>query len=158
MSIVIFRLWKRNLDSIVLTGVELDELLHGLRLQIGVFEHPQQVLEQDDLAGDVDGTVVVAGPLRELAEERVVDNVGADEVPSPRFPDVDRLEVGGGIVDLRSNRGARHGPAMLVVEGVQLLQNRLELREFVASFRHDWLQKKVVFVLGSGGREEEFVG
>lgn len=80
--------------KILSASVELNELVQGLRLRIGILEHPEQVFKQDDLAGDANGVVAgVAGPLHELAEERVVDDLRSDKVPPPRLPDVYRVEI-----------------------------------------------------------------
>ncbi|RAL42684.1 hypothetical protein DM860_009191 [Cuscuta australis] len=52
------------------------------------------MLEEHDLAPDRDGTVArtITGPVHELADERVPDDVGAHEVSPARLPDVDWTE------------------------------------------------------------------
>ena len=64
-------------------------------------EHPKQMLEEDDLATDNgDGVVViVAGALHELAEDGVVDDVGAHQVAAARLADVDGAEGVSGSID-----------------------------------------------------------
>lgn len=107
----------------MLTIVELDELVQRVGLRVGVLQHPEQMFEEDDLAGDVDGVVVgVAGPLHQLPEDRVVDDVGADEVAPSGFPDVDGVVVvragdGGGfdVVVGGDSADAAAGAALLVV-------------------------------------------
>ena len=57
-------------------------------------EHPKQMLKEDDLATDNgDGIVVIVrGALHELAEDGVVDDVGAHQVAAARLADVDGAE------------------------------------------------------------------
>jgi hypothetical protein len=74
--------------------VVLDELIERLRLGVGVLEHPEEVLEQHDLAAD-DGTAHAAasGAVDEVLEQRVADEFGGDEVAAARFTDVHRVEA-----------------------------------------------------------------
>lgn len=78
-----------------LARVEINELVQRLGLWVGVFQHPKQVFEEHNLASDVDRVIVtgVAGTLDKFPENRVVDDVGAQEVATPRLADVDRVEV-----------------------------------------------------------------
>lgn len=78
-----------------LAKVAVNEIVEGVGLRVSILEHPEQVFEEDNLARDIDGSVImgVAGPLRQLAEERVTDDVGADEVAPPRFTDIHRLHL-----------------------------------------------------------------
>lgn len=100
------------------------------------------MIEQDDLARDVDRVVVVVGgggrPLGELSEERVVGDVGGDEVSPPRLSDEDGAEVSGDLRSLVVRRGGGHGvpappmaggSALLLPERVPLLEHRLDLRQ-----------------------------
>lgn len=142
-------------------SVELDELVDGPGLGVGVLEHPQQVLEQHHLAGHADGSRVVVvggavgpggGPLDELAEEGVAEDGGADEVAATGLADVDGVEVGwgdgggggggaavvgdGGDVAAAASAAAGGGAvAAGAAEGVPLLEDGLELCE-LATFGH----------------------
>ena len=96
MFFFFFSNWKYIFSA----GVKLNEFIQRLGLWIGIFEHPKQVFEQDDFAGDVDGVNVVgifAGgrPSDEFPEERVFNDLRADEIPAPRFSNVDRVEISG---------------------------------------------------------------
>jgi len=85
-------------------GVEVHEFVERLGLWVGVFEHPEQVFEEDNLACHIDGVVlvvgVVAGPLHEFPEDGVVEDAGGDPVEAAGLADVDGVEVrsGGGLV------------------------------------------------------------
>ncbi|CAI0387659.1 unnamed protein product [Linum tenue] len=128
-------------------GVEIGELVDRFRQGIGVLEHPEQVLEQDDLAPHAYVVAAAAvGALRQLPEQRVVHNVGAQEVPPPRFPDVDWPQVPGaadgvgggggvGVGVVGGGSGGDRAPASaeLGVEGVELLEDRLEFGELAAA-------------------------
>jgi len=87
-----------------LAGVEVDEFVERLGLWVGVVEHPEQVFEEDNLACDIDGVVlvvgVVAGPLHEFPEDGVVEDAGGDTVEAAGLADVDGVEIrsGGGLV------------------------------------------------------------
>lgn len=109
------------------------------------------MLEQHDFAADGDGVVgVVAGAVNQLADERVVDDVGADEVPAARFPNVDGAKVLGVaiiiVINIRlivgrgvgggDHDGAPVGTAEL--ERLHFLQYRFELRE-LSPFSHGGL-------------------
>ncbi|RRT31926.1 hypothetical protein B296_00058290 [Ensete ventricosum] len=80
-------------------------------LNIGLVDaHPPEVLEEYHLAvhhGPAGGAVVPAGPLDEHAEQRVPDELGADEVPSARLADVDRLEPARYLVPVERRRVPR---------------------------------------------------
>jgi hypothetical protein len=78
--------------------VILDELGKRLRLRVGVLEHPEEVLEQHDLAADDGPAGAYAGAARavdEVLEQGVADEVRGDEVAAARLADVDRVEARG---------------------------------------------------------------
>lgn len=62
------------------------------------------MFEEDNLACDIDGVVllvgVVAGPLHQFPEDGVVEDAGGYPVEAAGFADVDGVEVrsGGGLV------------------------------------------------------------
>jgi hypothetical protein len=89
-------------------GVVLDELVEGLRLRVGVLQHPQQVLEQDHLAADhgAAGLSAAAGAVDEGLEQRVAHEVLGDEVPAARPADVDRVQALGHLVCAVERRAA----------------------------------------------------
>lgn len=70
------------------------------------------MFKQDDLACHVDGVVGVAGPLRKLSQDRVVNHVRANQVTAPRLANVHGVEVpggGGGIIVRSRDNGANVG-------------------------------------------------
>lgn len=77
-------------------GVVLHELVDRIGLQVGVHEHPEEVLEQHHLAANhcagAAAAVTVCVTLGDDLEERVVDHVGANEVPPSRLTYVDQVE------------------------------------------------------------------
>ena len=80
--------------------VVLDELVEGLGLRVRVLEHPEEVLEEDDLAAD-DGAAGLggaAGAVDEGLEQRVGHELLGDEVPAARPADVDRVQALGHLV------------------------------------------------------------
>ena len=96
--------------------VVLDELVEGLGLRVRVLEHPEEVLEEDDLAAD-DGAAGLggaAGAVDEGLEQRVGHELLGDEVPAARPADVDRVQALGHLV-----RGAveRRAPGAGVLAG-----------------------------------------
>ena len=86
--------WRRS------ARVVLDELVEGLGLRVRVLEHPEEVLEEDDLAAD-DGAAGLggaAGAVDEGLEQRVGHELLGDEVPAARPADVDRVQALGHLV------------------------------------------------------------
>ncbi|XP_078432912.1 uncharacterized protein LOC144704375 [Wolffia australiana] len=83
-------------------GVELDQFVEGLGLRVGVLDHPKEVVEEDDLAADHGGRGgrAVAAPLHQNAEERVVDEPRADQIPPPGLAHVDRVQPEGDLLFL----------------------------------------------------------
>lgn len=111
-------------------GVKIGEFVERLRLRIGVVEHPEQVFEQNNLARHVDAVVLflgaaVAGPVHQLPEQRVSDNLRAHQVLPPRLPDVHGAERRGVSV---AGYGGDAGLALFAAEGVPFLEHRLQLR------------------------------
>ncbi|URE49266.1 hypothetical protein MUK42_33595 [Musa troglodytarum] len=105
---------------------------------VGVHEHPEEVLEQHHLAANhcagAAAAVTVCVTLGDDLEERVVDHVGANEVPPSRLADVDQVEpvtllvaaVHGGHQARGVARGASGGET--VMRGVRpVLEHVLEL-------------------------------
>lgn len=86
--------WAQCTDS---ASVEFHQIVQRLQLGIGILEHPKQVLEQNHLAADDGGgpcLICRSGRLiGEHPEDRVVHQVGTDEVPSPGFSDIYLLEA-----------------------------------------------------------------
>jgi hypothetical protein len=103
--------WRGALSA----GVVLDELVEGLRLRVGVLQHPQQVLEKDHLAADhgAAGLSAAAGAVDEGLEQRVAHEVLVDEVPAPRLADVHRVHALGHLVRAVERRTARVAGAVL---------------------------------------------
>ena len=64
-------------------------------------------------------SIVVAGPLDELLEDGVVNDVGADEVATARLADVAGVEVSGDLVVVVVERGG-----VLIVGGRDGLRTR----------------------------------
>jgi hypothetical protein len=97
--------------------VVLDELVEGLRLRVRVLQHPEEVLEEDDLAADhgAAGLGGAAGAVDEGLEQRVAHELLGDEVPAARLADVDRVQALGHLV-----RGAveRRAPGVAAVVAV----------------------------------------
>ena len=96
--------------------VVLDELVERLRLRVGVLEHPEEVLEQHDLAAD-DGPACsadaggAAGAVDEVLEQGVADEVRGDEVAAARLADVHRVEARGHAVGAVERRRPRASAA-----------------------------------------------
>jgi len=105
--------WARGWFSLLSTQqsarVVVDELVEGLRLRVGVLQHPQEVLEQHDLAADDDGawSCRSAGAVDEGLEQRVAHEVLGDEVPAARLADVDRVQALGHLVRAVERRALR---------------------------------------------------
>lgn len=79
---------------------------------IGVLQHPQQVLEQDNLAGH--GGAVMDFPARalhELPEQWVVDNVSTDVIDAAGFANEDGVGAEGGRRDGALSAQGRGGAA-----------------------------------------------
>jgi len=97
---------KSNLQRVV-----LDQIIERLRLRIGILEHPEQVFEEHHLAADDGdgGVAIVAGPLHQFSEDRIVDDLGAEEVAAARLADVHGVKAGS---------GGDHLAAGIVVVGV----------------------------------------
>lgn len=98
-----------------LAGVELDELVERFGLWIRIVEHPQEVLEEDDLAANDDGAVVAgAGALDQGLEEGMAEHVRGDEVAAARLADVDGVEPGGDLVGAVEGGGGGGAPVGVV--------------------------------------------
>jgi hypothetical protein len=80
--------------------VVVDELVEGLRLRVRVLQHPQQVLEQHDLAADHHGARrrSPAAAVHEGPEQRVAHELLGDQVPAPRLAHVHRVQALGHLV------------------------------------------------------------
>jgi len=107
-------------------GVKIGEFVERLRLRIGVVEHPEQVFEQNNLARHVDALLLllraaVAGPVHQLPEQRVFDNLRAHQVLPPRLADVHGAERRG--VGVGGYDGGDGGLAMFGGEGVPFLEH-----------------------------------
>jgi hypothetical protein len=75
-----------------------------------VLQHPEEVLEEDDLAADDDGTrgtPGAAGAVDEGLEQRVAHELLRDEVPAARPADVHRVQALGRLVRAVERRAAR---------------------------------------------------
>lgn len=106
-------------------GVKIGEFVKRLRLRIGVVEHPEQVFEENDLARHVDAVLLllraaVAGPVHQLPEQRVFDNLCAHQVLPPRLPDVHGAERRGVTV---AGYGGDGGLGLFAAEGVPFLEH-----------------------------------
>jgi|UniRef100_A0A804LVX9 hypothetical protein len=116
--------WRRGarLYDSVSARVVLDELVEGLRRRVRVLQHPQQVLEQHDLAAD-DGTrrrcpgAAAADAVEEGLEQRVAHQLLGDEVPAARLADVHRVQALGHLVRAVERRAARGAAVVLTGAG-----------------------------------------
>lgn len=88
-------------------------------------EHPEQVFKQNNLARHVDAVFLllraaVAGPVHQLPEQRVSDNLRAHQVLPPCLPDVYGAERRGVTV---AGYGSDGGLALFAAEGVPFLEH-----------------------------------
>jgi len=108
--------------------VVVDELVERLRLRARVLQHPQQVLEQHDLADDdgarhsPGGAGAAAGAVDEGLEQQVAHELLGDEVTVVRLADLHRVQALGHIHAVERRRAAvlvagDDGPIVAVVAG-----------------------------------------
>lgn len=91
------------------------------------------MLKEHHLAADSDGVVVAGAAPDELAEERILHDVGGDEVAAARLPDVDGVEVvgigdGDDFVVIGGGVGGGDGAAA-ELEGLHFLEDGFDFGE-----------------------------